>query len=398
MKKIPFFISVPLLVVFIFLLSVQEGNTIPAFGRKYRISCQTCHAPVMPALKDFGDEFAGNGFRLADYESPRYYVETGDEKLSLIREFPLAVRFDGHVSYNNINRGTPDFGTPFGLKLMSGGELSKKLSYYFYFFMNEKGEVTGLEDAFLMYHDVFGTGINLYIGQFQVCDPLFKRELRLTLEDYHIYTVTPGNSNISLKYDRGILLEYGLPTGTDLVAEIVNGNGINRAGEGYLFDKDKYKNYLLRISQSVGDNISIGFFGYFGKEELPQTGGPVVNNARLFGPDISFSVENFALNVQYLRRTDSKLIAIPDVLQVDDVLTHGGFAELIFSPRGDMSNWYLAGLANWMESDFRDLNYKTATIHAGYLLRRNVRLVSEYTRYFSGDKFGKASIGFVSAF
>ncbi|MDQ1332162.1 MAG: hypothetical protein QG576_196, partial [Bacteroidota bacterium] len=53
---------------------------------------------------------------------------------------------------------------------------------------------------------------------------------------------------------------------------------------------------------------------------------------------------------------------------------------------------------NLVESDFDALDYRSATLHAGYLLRRNVRLVSEYTRVFSGTPYGKLSLGFISAF
>ena len=85
---------------------------------------------------------------------------------------------------------------------------------------------------FLMYHDLAGSGINFYLGQFSVSDPLFKGELRFTLEPYKIYGTKPGNSVADLKYDRGIILEKDLPTGTTLVGEIVNGSGIGEAGEG----------------------------------------------------------------------------------------------------------------------------------------------------------------------
>jgi hypothetical protein len=82
----------------------------------------------------------------------------------------------------------------------------------------------------------------------------------------------------------------------------------------------------------------------------------------------------------------------------DDVNTQGGFAELIYSPKGDMSKWYLTGLYNWVNSDIDDLDYQAITLHAGYLLRRNLRLVSEYTYQFSGESYGKVNLGFVSAF
>jgi hypothetical protein len=63
-----------------------------------------------------------------------------------------------------------------------------------------------------------------------------------------------------------------------------------------------------------------------------------------------------------------------------------------------MSNWYLTGLVNLVDSYADELDYRSATIHAGYLLRRNVRIVSEFTYKFSGASYGKISAGFVSAF
>ncbi len=101
----------------------NKCSAIPAFARKYQISCQVCHSPVMPRLKAFGDEFAGNGFRMTEFESPRYFIPAGDEKLSLLRELPLAIRMDGFVSYNFNDEGRSDFAAPFVLKILSGGEL-----------------------------------------------------------------------------------------------------------------------------------------------------------------------------------------------------------------------------------------------------------------------------------
>ena len=375
-------------------------KAIPAFARKYQISCQVCHSPAMPRLKGFGEEFAGNGFRLTEYESPRYFIQTGDDKLSLFRELPLAIRLDGFATANFNNAGTADFASPFVLKILSGGEISDRLSYYFYFLLNERGSIAGVEDAFLMYRDLFGTGVNFYIGQFQVSDPLFKGELRYTLEPYMIYAAAPGSSVADLKYDRGIILEKDISaTGTTLIGEIVNGCGIGEAGEGYLFDNDKHKNVMLRINQAIGKYLSVGFFGYFGKEDLKDNIGTFTSSIQIFGPDLVLNIDDkFVMNLQYIRRLDSDVFVEWDNSKLKDVLTHGGMAELIFSPKGDMSKWYLTGLLNWVESDFDDLDYSSATLHAGYLLRRNLRLVTEYTYKFSDDSYGKVSAGFVSAF
>jgi len=386
-----------LLISLILVIPSQTGKAIPAFARKYQISCQVCHSPVA-RLKPFGEDFARDGYRMTKYESPRYFIQVGDDKLSLLRELPVAVRFDGMASIDFRKNGKVDFGTPFGLKLMSGGELSDKLSYYFYFFMSEAGEMVGVEDAFLMYHDLFGTGVNFSIGQFQVCDPMYKRELRLTLEDAGILTVAPGNSTAVLTYDRGIMFDYEIPKlKTQFIAEILNGSGIGSAGEKLLFDKDKFKNIMGRVSQPIGKNLDIGFFGYSGKELIRETPDIVNNKIVMFGPSLNLDFnEKFMVNLQYMKRIDSEVYIEADDIIIQDVLTQGGFAEVIFTPKGDMSKWYLTSLLNWVDSDLPELDYESATIHAGYIFRRNVRLFSEYTIFSGGD--GRFSLGFVSAF
>ena len=71
---------------------------IPAFARRYKISCSTCHSP-MPKLKPYGDEFAGNGFIIKEEENKRNYVSAGDDLLWLNKDFPIAVRFDAFAQY-----------------------------------------------------------------------------------------------------------------------------------------------------------------------------------------------------------------------------------------------------------------------------------------------------------
>jgi hypothetical protein len=402
MKKSPLFRFAVTAFILAVYVSGNICNAIPAFARKYQISCQVCHSPVMPRLKAFGEDFAGDGFRMTKYESPRYFIPAGDEKLSLLRELPLAIRMDGFLSYNFNDEGETDFGAPFIVKIMSGGEISDKISYYFYFLLSETGSIVGIEDAFISYHDLLNTGLNIYLGQFQASDPLFKSELRYTLEPYRIYGTSPGNSSADLKYDRGVIFEKDFKTGTTLIGEVLNGCGIGEAGEGYLFDKDKYKNFMGRIIQSIGKNLSVGLFAYTGKESVSDASGfyaPVTNKLNMIGPDISVNFDDkFVLNAQYVKRTDSQVFNESGGIAYSDVVTNGGFAELIYSPKGDMSKWYLTGLMNWVESNLDELDYTSATLHAGYLLRRNVRIVTEYTQVINPVSYGRVNVGFVSAF
>lgn len=386
--------TLTLLSLIIIALFASDIFAIPAFARKYNMTCKTCHSPF-PALKPYGNDFAGNGFQLTDQEAPRYYVDTGDPELSLIRDFPIAARLEGYVTYNKDKSEQSDFYAPLLFKILTGGAITNDISYYVYYIL-ETGEVGKIEDAWFMFNNLFGSELDFTIGQFQVCDPLFKRELRLTRDDYYIYKVRPGNSMVDLTYDRGIMLGYGFETGTDLVLEVVNGSGIGEEFFNGTFDSDKYKNFFGRISQDAGEHLRIGAMGYWGKEE--QEVSEVIksqNELSMLGGDATFSFEPLELNLQYIIRNDDNPYFSID--EKEKIKTQGAFAELILRPEGDDSDWYSVALFNWIESDQTDLNLKQLGIHFGYLLRRNIRLVAEYSQNFTA-KYGTIGFGFVTAF
>jgi hypothetical protein len=390
MKKIIFLSGICL---FLIQAAAIELWGIPAFARKYSMTCKTCHAPF-PKLKDYGEEFAGNGFVIADKDVPRYYLDTGDSFLSLLREIPVALRLEGFLTYNNSHSEKADFTSPYILKFLSGGEITKNIAYYFYFFFSERGEVAGIEDAFIMLNNLFRTELDFYVGQFQVSDPLFKRELRLSFEDYQIYRAKPGRSRVNLTYDRGIMLTYGLKSGTDFTFELLNGTGIGEANPLRNFDSDQYKNAVFRVSQDLGENFRLGGFAYLGKEKE----GDAVNTMRIVAADSTISLAPFELNLQYAeRRDDDPWFSMRDT---PELRTKGGFAELVYLPRGDDSRWYGLGLINWVDSGQEDLKYTSATIHGGYMLRRNFRFTAELTYVFKGPygKHARLAAGLITAF
>lgn len=382
-------IGVSLALVIALLIVTEQCFAIPAFARKYNMSCNVCHSPF-PRLKPYGDEFAGNGFRLKDKESPRYTIDTGDEMLSLLRDVPLAIRLEGYVRYQPQTARPSDFQAPYLVKLLSGGQIAKDVAYYFYFFFGERGEVAGLEDAFIMFNNLFGSELDVYFGQFQVSDPLFKRELRLTFEDYQVYRTKVGASSINLTYDRGVMMTYALPTKTDIVLEVLNGSGIGQADPSRNFDDDKYKNGLLRISQDIGEAFRVGAFGYYGNQG--KNGN--VNATSMLGPDLSVSLDVVELNLQYVTRMDNRPLFTSGKAERK---TEGAFAELIYTPEWDRSKWYGVLLYNWVKSEEGSLNYRSVSAHAGYLVGRNFRLMGEYTHDIE-RKANQFTIGFVSAF
>ncbi|MEJ5362479.1 MAG: hypothetical protein WHV26_10495, partial [Spirochaetota bacterium] len=270
------------------------------------------------------------------------------------------------------------------LKLISGGPIAQNLSYYFYFFFSEKGDVVGIEDAFVYYTDLLGTGINITAGQFSVSDPIYKNELRLTYENYVPFGAKPNRSLCDLKYDRGIVIDKGFDFGLTLVAEIVNGNGIEPADEHDNFDGDKYKNYFFRASQEFFDVVRIGGFSYIGKEKNTADDSVTdvfTNSVYYYGGDMSIILGPFELNALFLYRKDSNAYFTTDK---KSIATKGYMAELIFQPEGDRSSYVLTALYNKVDSDYEEsgvhaLNYESATVSATYLLARNIKIIGEYT-------------------
>jgi hypothetical protein len=377
----------------------REAHAIPAFARRFRMTCSTCHAPF-PRLTPFGELFAANGFMLPGVP-PLDTIATGDPMLRMMRDLPLAVRFDAYLmaqSRANNGRVVADFQTPWLLKLLSGGDIADGISYYFYFFLGERGEVAGLEDAYLQFTDIGGSGISVIAGQFQVSDPLFKRELRLEHEDYQPYRFRVGDAQADLTYDRGFMATYSPREGTDLTLQIVNGVGLTEGGDRRQFDIDDPKTFSARVSQDAGP-LRLGAFVYAGREKHDD----VDNDILYFGPDATLALGDKAeLNLQYLRRRDDnpffEATKPDDAVEVD-----AAFAELLYFPNGQMGRTVFTALFNWVDADdpvFRiggvsipdDPNgglldeYQFGSLGIQYLYRRNVRFLGEIGWDFSAER------------
>ncbi len=398
---------------------VVSANTIPAFARKYGVSCALCHAPV-PHLTAFGERFAANGFEMVPGEATHDTVATGDPLLRLPRTLPLAVRMDLYAgAFTREQPGQPaaDLQTPWVIKLLSGGQVSHKISYYAYFLLTERGDVGGLEDAYVQFTDVGGTGISLIAGQFQVSDPMFKRELRLSYEDYQQFRVRVGEATPDLTYDRGLMAMMSPWDGADFSVQLVNGQGLNSANSNRRFDNNTPKNVGLRFSQTF-DFVRVGGFGYAGSE---RSSG-VSNRTLIYGPDASVELGTRGLlNAQFLRRLDddpffgscSAGSPCPGGLTTPYSTTvDAAFAEALFWPEGPAGRFTLTGSYNWVYADRPVISlrlgeqdtspgylrrYSAVSGGVHYVLRRNVRLMGELGWDFERDQ-GRLIAGTVVAF
>ena len=401
------------------LASSTSAEAIPAFARKYRTTCATCHAPV-PRLNAFGEQFAANGFVLAVGEPPRDTIATGDPLLLLQNNVPLAVRLDAYItalSRRAAGEAAVDQQVPWVAKVLSGGSITDRISYYVYFLASERGEVAGLEDAYVQFTDIGGSGVSVVAGQFQVSDPMFKRELRLSYEDYQPYRVRVGETRADLTYDRGLMASWSPRAGTDVVFEVLNGQGLTQANDARQYDPDGFKNFALRLSQDAGP-VRVGLFGYYGEERADGTRSRI----RMLGPDGTIALGTKAeLNVQLLRRWDddpflgscTPATPCPGGATTPFATTvSSALAEVIFWPQGVGGRWWATGLWNYVDASAPVVSlrlgeqsqsppyltrYHTGGVGLHYVLRRNVRLLGESAWDFERDQARLVS-GIVVAF
>lgn len=381
------------------MLTAQSAGAIPAFARKYSVSCNMCHAPI-PRLNSVGESFAANGFEFAPGEEPRDTLATGDPLLRLQRNIPLAIRFDAYgrvLSNVQPDQTSTDLQLPWVVKVLSGGQVANKVSYYAYFLVTERGEIAGLEDAYVQFTDIASSGVSLIAGQFQISDPLFKRELRLSYEDYQPYRARIGATRADLTYDRGLMALFSPWGGSDVALQVVSGQGISAANESRSYDRDNGKNVAARFSQDVGP-LRLGVFGYLGTERANS----LRSEFNVWGPDATIPLGSMGeLSVQYLRRYDEDpflgecSVATPcpggEVRPFSNKV-NSALAEATIWPQGPTGRVFFSALYNYIDSDHPVVSlrlgeqskspgylkrYQTGAAGVHYLYRRNVRFLWE---------------------
>lgn len=372
-------------------------EAIPAFARRYKVSCALCHNPV-PRLTAFGDAFAANGFRFATGEEPQDTIGTGDPLLHLANALPLAIRVDAYAQAYSSGNTVTDFGTPYIIKLLASGPLSKTFSYYMYVNLLERGEFGGFEDAILIANDVWDAPVDLSVGQFQASDPMLKRELRLSFEDYALYRTRIGDEPANLTYDRGLMVNADV-LGFGLAALVLNGNGIGEVDEERKFDDGSAKNLMGYLTRDFGSSFRLGALGYWGRSEAEGNG----NTLSMFGVDATVATGPLELNLQYIHRKDTNPLFANQATAVGSDM---GLVEMLLRPSG--SRWHGFAVYNLVTADHELLTvglgedgylsrYETATGGLGYQVLRNLRATGEMMWNFQLEQM-RWTAGFVTAF
>ncbi len=373
------------------------SHAMPAFARQYNVSCVACH-DAFPRLNAFGEHFAASNFRMPQWRDTM--ADLGDTQLALPKSLPLAIRAQAFVQGREEgadidpltgptgNDSSFDFQSPYLVKLISSAPLSEHITFYFYGIFAEKGGngETLIEDAWFSHDDVFGTGISAMLGQFQISDLMFPREIRLTFQDYYAYRAA------GITYDRGIVLERSVGP-VDLALGFVNGSGIQQnfpidspgiRRPDRLFDNDSEKTIFGRVGFAVGP-VNAGVFGLTGEQRsasgaVGESTGSRATDKKILGLDLAGSIGgNVHWYAQALWNTWDDFL---DVSPGEDYEWFGSFAgvDYVYSDRWAFSalyNYADAGDFDGTSTIFEGLDMSSLTLNASYYFMRNVKGVLE---------------------
>lgn len=323
----------PLLIVAFFVTVLStESYSIPAFSRKYKTSCATCHI-AFPRLTAFGEAFRRNGYQFPDgtdientKEDPVSLGSDGNRKAfpdaiwpgSIPGTSPLSVVLEMETTYTpkeeqkwNFNPFEGEFG------LLAGGTFGDDISFW--------GELDVAEDAVeiervgIIFDNLFGgttATANLKIGKFEPGVYSFSNHRRLGPK-YKINTITVGDNMWTME---------AAQTGIELNGVIGQGRlGYNVGlveGHGNLDNSDKdfyahttYKIGGMRLDGIIPENSvskgvtqpwednSVTFGGFIYKGTASLTDG-IKDKFTMFGGDINISYGRFNLLGAYARHND----------------------------------------------------------------------------------------------
>jgi hypothetical protein len=168
---------------------VRGAWAIPAFARKYKTACTTCHT-IFPKLNPFGEQFRRDGYRFPGVDSDSTKAEpialgTDEQKKAfpdavwpgLLSPFPpLAFGFNGQAIFHpdkNSSAGTADNHAVVSLDtlveeghLWAAGSIDDSITFYSELTVARPGDVD-FETAAVFFNDLVGpaNAVNLAVGR-----------------------------------------------------------------------------------------------------------------------------------------------------------------------------------------------------------------------------------------
>ena len=258
-----------------------EAEATPAYGRRYNVQCQTCHAPLPPRLNNVGILFRKLGFRLPDADDEGRFIikpvpahDIGDAA-SVVAD--VAGRRDEEVEEGEAR-------TTFELtevELVAGTSIGDRVSVQAMFVPWDEGEIE-LENAEVQFN--LGSPRHQWVARGGLMQTyLWQKPThgRLTLSTPLLFAsqavegIGPfagfGLGANQIGAEVGYLfsrLANGRLTSTMLTAALLN--GVDSEGEGALRNTTEGVDVYLQGLQLFGERQTVGGFYYRGRSFLDE--------------------------------------------------------------------------------------------------------------------------------
>jgi len=305
-------------------------QAIPAFARRYGVSCHFCHDGY-PKLNPMGYAFRARGFRMEK--------EDAFELDKWARSVPLTLRASGTHFF--VERGD-DTNSGF-LKGVSAGNLGRRLSYWV-----DDGVLISEGDknfthvkpdnAWARLEVITGGKLYLKGGRLEMDLP-FTQTRTPHLFSYDIYFANTGNERDRIgDYQDGAEVGGSLPNEVHWSAAVVAGRDPAGAGEINSRAERFDGNVFLRLAKRF-DRQRVGGFAYIGRNTLVRSATNTAEDDLLrVGGDLSLWIQRLNLyGVAMYGRNDNSILD-PGVSggTHQPLSFSGGFAQADYHVRDDL--------------------------------------------------------------
>ena len=261
------------------LLATAGAEATPAYGRRYSVSCNTCHAPLPPRLNNFGMVFRRLGFRMPDAD---------DAGKLIIKTIPAhgigdAASISANAAFHHDPKAEEGNSSTFKLgevELVAGTAIGNHVSTQAMFVpWNDDGEVE-LEDAEVQFNA--GSPRSQFTARAGLMQTFFwqkanhgalTQSVPLLFDETAVQAVGDfagfGLGRKLIGAEAGYLftkLNDGRLTSTMMSVALYN--GVNAAGEHALRNTTGGADVLVQAVQLFGQRNTLGAFYYHGRSAL----------------------------------------------------------------------------------------------------------------------------------
>ena len=297
------------------LLLAAEAGATPAYGRRYGVSCTTCHASLPPRLNNFGIVFRKAGFRMPDSDDDGKLVfkTVAAHGIGDAASFVANVDARRDQKSEEGNRTTLELGE---VEVVAGTAIGNHLSAQAMFVPWDDG-MSQLENAEVQYNA--GSARHQFVVRGGLMETYLWQKAnhgRLTLTTPLVFAETSpvaiegrvpfGLGANQIGAEVGYLftsLKDGKLSSTMLTAAVLN--GVNTEGERAIRNTTSGADVYLQALQLFGARNTLSGFYYRGRSAL-EVGAGLEGEAP---PDTRQRFERFGLRGNYLLADRLDLVA-----------------------------------------------------------------------------------------